>query len=181
VFLHLGQATDSLARGAVFIGPSGPVNIGRGLVSAPPGAQLINEGASILRASSSGHAIGEVRYELEFDDRCLGSTELFLPFHWSAASGATPLKQEGRTLEVRDVNRDGVVIGRSSASTEPVDRYAFAFTVANGIRRLDALVSNLPEGIRLVEVGAVGDGGHILAYAQRGTTSIGWALLTPSP
>jgi hypothetical protein len=181
VFLHLAEPSGSLLPGAVFIGPSGPVNVGRGLVAAPPGAQLVNENASILRVSSNGQAIGHVRYELEFDDRCLGTTELALPFLWSADAGATPLKQDGRTLEIRDVNRDGIVIGRSSSVAEPIDRYAFVFTRATGIVRLDDLVSNLPDGLTLSEVGAIGDGGHILAYAQRGSVSIGWALLTPNP
>ena len=182
VFLHLGagQDTGQLQPGAVVIGSAGAVNIGRGLLAAPPGAQLLGEMAVLYRVSSTGHAIGNVRYDLEFDDRCLGVPDVSLAFHWSAASGATALQDGGRTIELRDVNRDGIVIGRSSSLTVPLDRYAFAFTVDTGVVRLDDLVSNLPDGVTLFDVGAIGDGGHILAWAHQGT-SIGWALLTPIP
>ena len=70
------------------------------------------------------------------------------------------------------------MIGRSSSVT---DHYAFAFTVDTGIVRLDELVSNLPDGVSLIDVGAIGDGGHILAWAHQGQTPIGWVLLTPIP
>ena len=74
VFLHLGAGQDSahLQPGAVVIGSAGAVNIGRGLMAAPPGTQLLGEMAVLFRVSSTGHAIGTVRYDLEFDDRCLG-------------------------------------------------------------------------------------------------------------
>jgi hypothetical protein len=183
VFLQLGsrQATGSLQPGAVFIGSAGPVNIGRGLMAAPPGAQLLGEIAVLYRVSSNGHAIGTATYDIEFDDRCLGETFIDLPFHWSAASGATALRDNGRTIELRDVNRDGIVIGRSTGPTQGFDRYAFAFTVESGVVRLDDLVSNLPDGVTLFDVAGVGDGGHILALAFQGQTPMGWALLTPIP
>jgi hypothetical protein len=140
----------------------------------------MGESVSLLRVSSNGHAIGHVRYELQFDDRCLGGSVLDLPFHWSAASGATPLEIEGRTVELRDVNRDGIVIGRSSSVAQPPERHAFVFAVDSGFRRLDELVSNLPAGLTLVDVGAIGDGGHILAWAMQGQSPLGWVLLTPT-
>jgi hypothetical protein len=95
---------------------------------------------------------------MSWQSRCLAGLPLV------CRNGATPLQDNGRTIELRDVNRDGIVIGRSSSLTEPFDRYAFAFTADTGVVRLNDLVANLPDGVTLLDVGAIGDGGHILAW-----------------
>ena len=142
IFVDLAKDTEDLKAGAAVVANGEAINIGRGLAVAPPDFILDREFAAWIRVSSNGHAIGR--------DTLTAPPGCFPPFvaeffEWNRASGATPIRVEGRTaIQPRDVNRDGVVVGRVDEGTP--DSRAFVWTRESGGVLLDALVSNMPAG-----------------------------------
>ena len=90
---------------------------------------------------------------------------------------------EDRLVVANDVNADGIVVGdaymlEGGSTTFP---RAFIWTKDSGASFLETRVSNMPENVHLSNAHAIGDGGHVLAYAVAPGQSLGWVLLTPEP
>jgi hypothetical protein len=151
-----------LKFGAVAVSNGHATNIGLGLVTIPPDVTNVFESSTVVAISGDGQAIGTDDAGWTIDLSCGSWGGASVPFHWSAADGATAITVPGEQIStVRDINRNGLVVGRVASGK------AFAWTRATGGVLLEPLVSNLPPNTRLLDTQAIGDGGHILAILLR--------------
>lgn len=169
VFVNAIVGKGALAPGAVVVDGTGARNIGRGM-AAPPGAIVSFEENRYTAANRFGHAAGtDVARYTDAQGR---ETTSAIGFYWNARDGASAIRLGANTLVPFVVNKDGLVGGVMFApgSTQSV---AFVWSAASGALPLETRVSNMP-GLRLSEVIAISDGGHIIASSVNGPV-----LLTP--